>query len=70
MIRGRPFDFWGEVWVIYSEKNFFPQPVEIEYTSLAYNGVTYFSPALHATSDFFLVLDIFFSEITYTRELR
>ena len=56
--------------MIYSEKIFFPQPVEIEYTSLAYNGVTYFSPALHATSDFFLVLDIFFSEITYTRELR
>ena len=30
-------------------KNLFPKPVEIEYISLAYNGVTYFYPALHAT---------------------
>ena len=40
---------------------FFPKPVEIEYISLAYNGVTYFSAALHATRDkFFSVLDILF----------
>ena len=68
MIRGRPFDFWGEAWVIYSEKIFFPKPVEIEYISLAYNGVRYFSPALHATRDFFFsVLDIFFWNHLHTR---
>ena len=45
---------------------FFPKPVEIEYISLAYNGVTYFSAALHATRDiFFFQCWIFFSEITY-----
>ena len=37
--------------------NFFPEPVDIQYISLAYNGVTYFSAALHA--------GYFFSEITY-----
>ena len=42
--------------------NFFPKPVEIEYISLAYNGITHFSAALHATRDvfFFSVLNIFF----------
>ena len=34
-------------------KNLFSKPVEIEYISPAYNGVTYFSPASHATRDFF-----------------
>lgn len=46
LLRGGMGDL---LWV----KFIFPKPVEIEYISLAYNGVTYFSPALHATTDIF-----------------
>ena len=50
---------------------FFPKPVEIEYISLAYNGVTYFSAALHATRDifFFFSAGYFFSKLLIWREL-
>ena len=41
-------------------KFIFPKPEEIEYISLAYNGVTYFSPALHATTDIFFSVGYFF----------
>ena len=54
--------------MIYSEKMFFPKPVEIEYISLAYNGVTYFSPALHATRDFFFFSAGYFFLKSFTHE--
>ena len=50
-------------------KMFYRKPVEIEYISLAYNGVTYFSAALHATRDFFFSAGYFFLTSLIRREL-
>ena len=59
-------------------KNLFPKPVEIEYISLAYNGVTFFiqqympqeqEPIGSWKEIFFFGAGFFFAEISYTREL-
>ena len=40
--EGRPFDFWGGYGWFGLGDDFFPKPLEIEYSSPTYNNVNFF----------------------------